>query len=93
MDYILLFVGILTLSFSGNFLVKGAVELSRNLKLSTLVIGIVVVSFGTSMPELVVSVGAAINSHPEISVGNVIGSNIANIALVLGLTSLIIPIP
>lgn len=93
MDYILLIVGILTLTFSGNYLVKAAVELSKALKMSTLVIGIVVVSFGTSMPELVVSVGAALNNHPEISVGNVIGSNIANIVLVLGITALIIPIP
>jgi len=77
---------------SGDFLVRGSVSLAGHFKVSKLVIGVVVVSFGTSAPELVVSLDAAISGHPDIAIGNVIGSNIANVALVLGLTAIILPI-
>ena len=80
------------LVIGGEFLVKGAVGIARNLEISPLVIGMTVVSFGTSAPELLVSLQAATEGSPEIAVGNVIGSNIANLALVLGLTVLIFPI-
>ena len=80
--FILLFLG-------GEFLVKGSVRLALILRVSTLVIGATVVSFATSVPELLVSLNAAYKGHPDISLGNVIGSNIANIGLVLGLTTVI----
>ena len=92
MDYIFLFLGFTLLMLSGDFLVRGSVSLAGHFKVSKLVIGVVVVSFGTSAPELVVSLDAAISGHPDIAIGNVVGSNIANIALVLGLTAVILPI-
>jgi cation:H+ antiporter len=95
MDYLLLILGFVTLIIGGEFLVKGAVALAIKANVSTLVIGMTVVSFGTSAPELLVSVGAALSegSDKMMSVGNIIGSNIANLALVLGITALIFPIP
>lgn len=92
MDYIFLFLGFVLLMLGGDFLVRGSVSLAGHFKVSKLVIGLVVVSFGTSAPELVVSLDAAIMGHPDIAIGNVIGSNIANIALVLGLTAIILPV-
>ena len=91
----MLLLGFATLIIGGEFLVKGAVGLAIKANVSTLVIGMTVVSFGTSAPELLVSVGAALSEGAEkmMSVGNVIGSNIANLALVLGITALIFPIP
>jgi len=95
MDYLLLILGFTTLIAGGDFLVKGAVGLAIKANISSLVIGMTVVSFGTSAPELLVSVGAALSDGPDkmMSVGNVIGSNIANLALVLGVTALVFPIP
>lgn len=94
MDYFWLVLGLITLVLGGDFLVKGAVGLALKASISTLVIGMTVVSFGTSAPELLVSVGAAVEGGPDslMSAGNVIGSNIANLALVLGVTALIFPI-
>jgi cation:H+ antiporter len=93
MDYFYLVLGFIVLLISGDLLVKSAVALSSHFRVSTLVIGVTVVSFGTSLPELVVSVGAALKDIPDIAVGNVIGSNIANIALVLGFTAILIDVP
>lgn len=92
MDYLFLFLGLILLMLAGDFLVRGSVSLAGHFKVSKLVIGVVLVSFGTSAPELVVSLDAALMGHPDISIGNVIGSNIANIALVLGLTAIILPV-
>ncbi len=92
MDYLILLAGISLLLASGNFLVDGSVSLARHFKVSTLVIGVIIVSFGTSAPELLVSLQAALRGHADISIGNVIGSNISNIALVLGITALMFPI-
>ncbi|MFO7828451.1 MAG: calcium/sodium antiporter [Bacteroidales bacterium] len=92
MDLIFLFAGLVLLIFSGDFLVRGSVSLAAHFNVSKLVIGVVIVSLGTSAPELVVSLDAAIKGHPDISIGNVVGSNIANIALILGLSALISPI-
>ncbi|MCH2224419.1 MAG: calcium/sodium antiporter [Crocinitomicaceae bacterium] len=92
MDYLMLLLGLLVLIVGGEFLVKGAVGCSAIFKISPLVIGMTVVSFGTSAPELLVSLQSALDGNPGIAIGNVIGSNIANIALVLGLTVLIVPI-
>ena len=91
-NFILLLVGLLFLIFGGDFLVKSAVSFARKLKVSPFLIGITVVSFGTSVPELTVSVQAALENASGISIGNVVGSNIANIGLVLGLTVLFKPI-
>lgn len=93
MDYLYLFLGFVILIYSGNLLVKGGVALASRFKISTLVVGVTVVSFGTSAPELFVSVDAALNGSPDISLGNIVGSNISNIALVLGFTALLLPLP
>ncbi|GAA0876154.1 calcium/sodium antiporter [Wandonia haliotis] len=93
MSYLVLILGLATLIIGGEFLVRGAVGIAQKLKLSSLVIGMTVVSFGTSAPELIVSIKAALYGNSEIALGNVIGSNIANIALVLGITVLIFPLP
>jgi len=93
LDFLRLIAGLGVLLFSGHYLVKGGVQLAQYLKVSRLVIGVTVVSFGTSAPELIVSVNAALAGHPDISVGNVVGSNISNIALVLAVSAMILPIP
>lgn len=92
MMYFWLILGLITLIVAGEFLVRGAVGIAKRFHISTLVIGMTVISFGTSAPELLVCLDAAMSGHPEIAIGNVVGSNIANIALVLGLTVLILPI-
>jgi len=84
--------GLLILLAGGEFLVRSSVKLALHLNISSIVIGLTVVSFGTSFPELVVSVNAALDGHPDISLGNVVGSNIANLGLVLGLTAVLFPI-
>ncbi|MCG8578348.1 MAG: calcium/sodium antiporter [Bacteroidales bacterium] len=87
-----LLAGFVLLFFSGDWLVKSSVQLARHFKVSTLVIGVTVVAFGTSAPELLVSLRAVFDGAADISVGNVVGSNIANIALVLGLVSIVYPV-
>ena len=93
MEYIEFLSGLALLIVSGKYLVDGGVSFARHFKIPTLVIGVTVVAFGTSAPELIVSVNAAISGSPEIAFGNVVGSNISNIALVLGVTAILIPIP
>ena len=85
-------IGFILLVIGGEFLVRSSVGLSFKLKLSKLIIGMTVVSFATSAPELLVSLQAALNGAADLALGNVIGSNIANIALVLGVTALISPL-
>ncbi len=92
MGVFLLIVGLIVLVVGGELLVKGAVTIAKNFKISPLVIGMTIVSFGTSAPELLVSLQAALDGAPGISIGNVVGSNIANLTLVLGITVLIFPI-
>ncbi len=92
MMYLWLILGLLILVVGGDLLVRGAIGIAKKTQISTLVIGMTVISFGTSAPELFVSIGSALDGNPEIAIGNVVGSNIANIALVLGLTILIFPI-
>jgi cation:H+ antiporter len=86
-------LGLALLGFGGDVLVRGAVGLAELLKVSPLFTGLVLVGFGTSMPELVTSLSAALQGSPGIAIGNVVGSNIANILLILGLTAIILPIP
>ena len=93
MEYIQLLGGLLLLLISANYLVKGGVSLAERLKISPLVIGMTVIAFGTSAPEFIVSLSAAMQGNSEIALGNVIGSNIANIGLILGVTALILPLP
>lgn len=92
MDYLLVFFGLALLVVGGEFLVRSSVALSFKLHLSKMVIGLTVVSFATSAPELLVSLQAALNGFSDISLGNVIGSNVANIGLVLGITAIISPL-
>lgn len=89
--YIIL--GLVLLVKGGDWLVDGASAIAQKAKLSSMVIGLTVVGFGTSMPELLVSTQAALVGNSGIAIGNVVGSNIANIALILGLTALIRPCP
>ena len=89
MEYLLLIGGFVILLFSGKILVQEAALLALRFNISPLVVGITVVSLGTSAPELVISLQAALNGHPDISIGNVVGSNIANLGLVLGITAII----
>ena len=91
-DIVYLVGGIILLYLGGDFLVKGSVSLANHFKVSPFFIGIVIISLGTSFPELIVSVDAALKGHPDISLGNIVGSNIANIALALGITALALPI-
>ena len=84
--------GLALLLIGGEVLVRGAVTLAQRLSVPPLVIGLTVVAFGTSSPELVVSLDAVLSGAPQIAIGNVIGSNIANILLVLGLPAIIFPI-
>lgn len=92
MEYLLTFAGLVLLFAGGNYLVDGAVDIANRFKVSPLIVGMTIVAFGTSAPEFIVSLQSAITGHPEISLGNVIGSNIANIGLILGLTALILPL-
>jgi cation:H+ antiporter len=91
MMYIELFGGLTYLLLGGDLLVRGAVALARRASISPLVVGLTVVAFGTSAPELCISLGAVFSGHPDISIGNVVGSNIANVLLVLGVPALIYP--
>ena len=86
---IALFIGLILLFFGGELLVRGSISLALKMRISSLVVGMTVVSFATSAPELFVSLQAVLNGSNDIAFGNVIGSNIANIALVLGVTALI----
>ena len=85
-------IGFVLLVVGGEYLVRSSVALSFRLNLSKMVIGLTVVSFATSAPELLVSLQAALNGLSDISLGNVVGSNIANIGLVLGITAMIAPL-
>lgn len=92
MVYVQLVGGLVLLLLCGDLFVRGAVGIAERLKISPLVIGLTLVGFGTSLPELVTSLEAARQGSPAIAVGNVVGSNIANVLLILGLSGLIAPI-
>lgn len=92
MVYLTLIAGLVLLVAGGEGFVRGSVAIARRLGMSSLLIGLTLVGFGTSLPELVTSVQAALDGAPGIAVGNVVGSNIANILLILGITALIYPI-
>jgi len=92
LTYLILAIGLIALFLGGDFLVKGARGLALRLGLSPMVIGLTVVGFGTSAPELLVSLNAALGGQPGIAIGNVVGSNIANTLLILGLAAVLAPI-
>lgn len=87
-----LIVGLVLLYFGAEFLVKGSANLATKMGVSALVVGLTVVAFGTSAPELVVSIKSGLAGKGDLAVGNVVGSNIFNIALILGLTALVRPV-
>jgi cation:H+ antiporter len=89
MIYVLLAIGFVFLIKGADFLVDGASSLARKLKISDLVIGLTVVAFGTSCPELFVNIVAGIQGNAGIAAGNILGSNIANIFPILGVSSII----
>lgn len=91
MDFLMIAGGLVLLFFGGEGLLRGAVALAERLGLSKFLVSAVIVGFGTSMPELVVSVGAALKGAPDIALGNVVGSNIANILLIVGLAAVLCP--
>ena len=92
MTVLLTLVGFVLLLLGGEVVVRGAIRLAPRLGISPLMVGIVVVGFGTAIPELAVSVDAALNGAPGLAVGNVIGSNVANAMLILGLAAILCPV-
>ncbi|MCA2013868.1 calcium/sodium antiporter [Cereibacter sphaeroides] len=93
LDIVMVVAGLVLLVLAGDALVKGAVNLSLRLGVPALIVGLTVVAFGTSAPELLVSVDAILDGAPALALGNVVGSNIANILLVLGIPALIAAVP
>lgn len=91
LDLVLVLVGIGLLTAGGEALIRGALGAAKRLGISPLLSGLVIVGFGTSMPELVVSLDAAVHHLPDLAIGNVVGSNIANILLILGICALLTP--
>lgn len=92
MEFLLIIAGLVILVFGGDYLVKGASGIAFRLQVPPMLVGMTVVALGTSSPEMVVTVQAALAGKPDIAIGNVIGSNIANVALILGVTVIIFPI-
>lgn len=92
LDILILLVGFVALIYGANALVDGASALAKQFKVPSIVIGLTIVAFGTSAPELVVNVFASVNGNSEIVLGNILGSNIANILLILGISALFNPL-
>jgi cation:H+ antiporter len=92
-DLLLLLVGATMLTYSGNCLVDFAAAVAEKVRLTPAVIGLTIVAAGTSAPELGVSLTGALRGSPDFAIGNVVGSNVANIGLILGACALIMPIP
>ncbi|OGZ83645.1 MAG: sodium:proton exchanger [Candidatus Staskawiczbacteria bacterium RIFOXYD1_FULL_39_28] len=91
-SYIFLVVGFLALLKGADFLVDGASSVAKKLGISSLVIGLTIVAFGTSAPELIVNIFASLQGNTDIAIGNILGSNIANILLILGISAVIFPL-
>lgn len=91
-DILMLLGGLVVLILGGDFLVRGASSIALKAEVSPLVVGLTVVAFGTSAPELIISMKSALAGSPDLAMGNVVGSNICNLALVLGITAAIAPI-
>lgn len=93
LDYLLFIVGFVFLVKGADLLVDGSSSIAKKFKVSDFIVGLTIVSLGTSMPELVVNIMASLSGSSEIAIGNVIGSNIANILLILGISAIICPLP
>jgi cation:H+ antiporter len=91
-DILFIVLGLVGLFFGGDNLVRGAARLAASFNVSPLIIGLTIVAFGTSAPELIVNISAALEGSTELSLGNVLGSNVANIGLILGVSGVIAPI-
>jgi cation:H+ antiporter len=91
MMFLELFGGLVYLLLAGDLLVRGAISLAKRAEIPPMVVGLTIVAFGTSAPELFVAVGAVLTGHPDLALGNVVGSNIANVLVVLGVPALIYP--
>ena len=85
-------VGLAMLCFGGNWLVSGGVSIAKKLRISQMIIGLTIVAYGTSTPELAASVAAAVGAHTDLILGNVVGSNISNIGMVIGISAIISPL-
>lgn len=92
-QFLLLTAGVILLLLAGDLLVRGAAALARKWGIPSLIVGLTIVAFGTSAPELVVSIQAVLSGASELAIGNVVGSNIANVLLVLGIPAIIMAIP
>lgn len=92
MSVLFLLAGFVALTFGGDWLVRGAAALAVRIGVSPLVIGLTVVAFGTSAPELAATVASSLQGAPDVGVGNVLGSNVANVGLILGATALLAPL-
>ena len=92
LTYVLFVIGFIILIKGADFLVEGSASIAKKLKISSIVIGLTVVSFGTSTPELIVNIFASASGSAEIAIGNILGSNIANILLILGVSAIIYPL-
>ena len=90
--FALIAIGIVVLLYGGDLLVRGATSLARKVGIPALIVGLTIVAFGTSAPEMVVSAAAALEGAPGLAIGNIVGSNIANILLVLGVPALLAPL-
>ncbi|QSE99333.1 calcium/sodium antiporter [Fulvivirga lutea] len=93
MVYILFVLGFVFLIKGADWLVDGASNIAQKYNVSQMIIGLTIVSFGTSLPELLVNINASVTGNPELAIGNIFGSNIANILLILGVSALITPLP
>ena len=93
MDYILLVVGFVVLIKGADLLVEGATSIGKRFRISDIVIGLTIVSFGTSLPELVVNLVASFGGSSQLALGNIFGSNVANILFILGVSAIICPLP
>lgn len=91
MDYIMLLLGLALLLAGANYLVDSSVAIAQKAKVSNFIIGLTIIGMGTSAPELFVSISSALTGHGDIAIGNVLGSNIGNILLILGATAVILP--
>ena len=85
-------VGLVILCIGGYAIVSGGVALAKKLRISSMIIGLTVVAYGTSTPELAASILAALNSHTDLILGNIIGSNISNIGMVIGISAIFTPL-
>ena len=92
LTYILFVVGFVLLISGANLLVEGSASIAKKLNISSIVIGLTIVAFGTSAPELIVNIFASVQGNTEIAIGNILGSNIVNILLILGISAIIYPL-